>query len=574
MTTTKIILVDPDWVAENIQTLRFHTQAGTLESFKESETARMQAANAVSYFGLDGDTTEPEGENVTDLSGQIERAKITDLRATTGSETGNFARQGKVAFIPLVGAMSKRSYWSYWGGYTRGTLQVAADIREANADPDITGIVMYVDTPGGSVDGTELLHNEVRDSKKPIIAVVSGMCCSAGMWAVAAAHKIYTTSNQDYVGSIGVYTMHGDYSKLYEEFGIKITVITAEGSTEKVIGSPYEPLSPEHEDKIRGKLTEVRTDFIAAVTKGRGDSIKNPKDKDNPLWTGAVFHAKEARRLGITDGMVRIEAAILEAHRAGRRVQRESSNFKNSDKMADSMFDGHLKETKTKATGPVTLSADKANALDNLLDEQKATIIEQGTKIETLTAERDEAKGKVSTLTADLETSNGKVSTLEAANTKLKAEAANAPKGDNAEAVQKLTDENAALKLKIEGREAVEAVAAVEADPEKGIEAVAAVEAVEAVEGLEAKVARLTGELETAKAANATLTGENATLKQFKENATSSYNQLQGQYNALQSDKDKQAAKLDGEGKAKAENDPGQKGERLSMDDYEKLQGN
>lgn len=564
------MLVSPEGYSEAFND--FHVamkiSGGKIDGLKAEITERMKAENKVKYYGLNdvavGDGAEPT-QRAEDLDEKNERAKVTDLAAIAGEATGQFSRAGKVAVIPLVGGMSKNSSFSFWGGYTRGTLQVCADIRAANADPDVTGIVMYVDSPGGTVDGTHLLSEEVRLSAKPIVVVVSGMCCSAAMWAVAYAFKIYTTSPQDYVGSIGVYTMHGDFSKMLEEYGIKYTVITATGSTDKVIGDPYNPLKPEDEEKIRAKLDVVRADFVTVVKRGRAGKIADADKATNTLWTGAVFCSKEAKTLGLTDGTATMEAAILEAHRAGRKAMKDTTSVNNliQENMAGSLFEAYLKETEEKATEPVTLSPSQANALKSKLDDQ-------GKQLTALNTELEAVKGQVTTLTTERDAAKGQVTTLEAEVTLLKGKAVAAPvaTGD----VAALQAENATLKLKIEGKPAIEAKAAVVADPSKNIEASEAVAAEAAVEGFEAQVARLTSELAASKLKADTvdaLTVEVSALKLFKAEAVTKYNDLADKHNAL-ADKSKQAAKMDAQGKEAAQT-AGQSGERLTQAEYERL---
>lgn len=530
------------------------------DKFREEVTTRMKAENTVYAYGI-SDFQEEVSEEEETPGDKRGKALVTDLKAIAADMQGEFSRSGKVAIIPLIGSMSRMSSWTYWGGYTRGTAQIAADIRSANLDPDITGIVLLVRSPGGDVDGTYQLSEAVRTSAKPVVAVILGLCCSGAMWAVAHAHKIYSTSPQDYIGSIGVYTIHGDYSKMLEDYGIRYTIITAEGSTEKVIGDPYNPLDPDHKAKMRGKITEVRTDFIATVKKGRGDKISDANNADNPLWTGAVFHTKEAKRLGLIDGMTTMEKAVLEAHRVGRKALRESSNYSPNKEQSMSIFKAYLDQQEgIKATQPQTLSVEEANALKGVLDANAAKLDEQGEKITLLSTQVTDLTGQVEILTNEKANLETKVTALTAENAELKTKIEKIGDTD----AESLAKENAELKLKISGVEAVEAV---EADPDKGVEAV---EAVEAVEGLEAKATRLGVELKASQEKSETAT------KQAEENATklkaavTKYNELVAKYN-VEVDPSKKAAKLDAEGLEQADNSPGQSGGRISMEEYERL---
>jgi ClpP class serine protease len=62
---------------------------------------------------------------------------------------------------------------------------------QANANKEITGIVMVYDTPGGTVDGTETLANTIASSKKPIVAFIDGLCGKCRLLgSIAIANKL------------------------------------------------------------------------------------------------------------------------------------------------------------------------------------------------------------------------------------------------------------------------------------------------------------------------------------------------------------------------------------------------
>lgn len=134
-----------------------------------------------------------------------------------------------VAIIPVKGVISKDiNFFSFFFGGA-STRQIAALISEALNNRDVTAIVLDIDSPGGTVDGTQELANLIFSSRhrKPIVAWTDGMVASAAYYIGAAADKIFISGDMPPIGSIGVVTSHVDYSKMDEMHGVKETEIYA-----------------------------------------------------------------------------------------------------------------------------------------------------------------------------------------------------------------------------------------------------------------------------------------------------------------------------------------------------------
>ena len=98
------------------------------------------------------------------------------------------------------------------------------------ADPAVKAIVLSIDSPGGTVDGTDNLANAIfaARGKKPIVALGDGTLASAAYWIASGADQIFASDNSAKIGSIGVVATHEDYSRAEENAGVKVTEITAE----------------------------------------------------------------------------------------------------------------------------------------------------------------------------------------------------------------------------------------------------------------------------------------------------------------------------------------------------------
>ncbi len=154
-----------------------------------------------------------------------------------------------VAVINVIGAIMKYDYCG-----APGTQSMMQALQQANDNPLISAIVLQFDSPGGSVAGTQYFADAIKSSKKPVVAFVNGMMCSAAMWLGSAASLRISSSNTDVIGSIGTMAAWNNFKGYYEKLGIKTHEVYATGSTNKNLqfreangdnakGTPnYEPL--------------------------------------------------------------------------------------------------------------------------------------------------------------------------------------------------------------------------------------------------------------------------------------------------------------------------------------------
>ena len=124
----------------------------------------------------------------------------------------------EIAIIEIHGVIAKRMnlFSQISGGVS--TQLVGNNITQALNDSEIKGILLDIDSPGGSVEGTQELSEIIFNGrkKKPILAFSDGMIASAAYWIASAAHEIYISSDTVTIGSIGVVATHIDKTR-YEE---------------------------------------------------------------------------------------------------------------------------------------------------------------------------------------------------------------------------------------------------------------------------------------------------------------------------------------------------------------------
>lgn len=215
-----------------------------------------------------------------------------------------------VARIAVHGPITKRPMRIGWEDWTVGAEDVASAFKNALSLPSVRAIVLDIDSPGGTVDGTAELADVVLSGRgvKPIIAVANGLMASAAYWIGSAADKI-VAGNTTEVGSIGVALAHFDISEFYKKFGITKTYITA-GKYKRLTGE-NEPLSAEGKAYLQEFVDDIYELFVAAVSKHRGVS----KADVLRMADGKTFIGRKALDIGLVDiigGVKAVEKAIEE----------------------------------------------------------------------------------------------------------------------------------------------------------------------------------------------------------------------------------------------------------------------
>lgn len=212
-----------------------------------------------------------------------------------------------VAVLPIEGVIAKRmNLFSQISGGT-STQLAANNLRQALADPAVHSIILSIDSPGGTVDGTQALADSVLAARdiKPIVTLADGTMASAAYWIGSAAQATYIADSTTTVGSIGVVASHKDVSKAEEANGVKTTEIVA--GQYKRVASQYGPLTPEGRQSIQDQVDYTYSIFVSAVAANRGVSTdKVLKD----MADGRVFIGQQAIDAGLVDGVSTLDALI------------------------------------------------------------------------------------------------------------------------------------------------------------------------------------------------------------------------------------------------------------------------
>ncbi|MDO9421391.1 MAG: S49 family peptidase [Herminiimonas sp.] len=187
---------------------------------------------------------------------------------------------------------------------------VISALTKAYADPGSVGLILQINSPGGSPVQAGIINDEItrlrkQYPKKPLYVVVNEICASGGYYIAVAADRIYV-NKASIVGSIGVLMDGFGFTGTMEKLGVERRLLTA--GENKGFMDPFSPQSEKQKLYALGMLDEIHQQFIDVVRKGRGKRLKeSPEIFSGLFWSGA-----KSVELGLADGFGTVESVARE----------------------------------------------------------------------------------------------------------------------------------------------------------------------------------------------------------------------------------------------------------------------
>lgn len=219
------------------------------------------------------------------------------------------ARAQDIAVLPIHGTLVHRTGGMGAMSGLQSYEEIRGMLRSAMSDPQVGGILLDIDSPGGEVAGLPDLAQELVDARqtKPIYAIANEKAGSAAYWLASAAERVFVTQTAA-VGSIGVMVVHADRSAMNEKIGVKYTPVYA--GSRKLEGSPNEPLSDEAKERLQADVDRVYEMFVSAVAQNRAHAFDGKLDADAVRATEAgVFYGKQAKDAKLADEVGTFDSA-------------------------------------------------------------------------------------------------------------------------------------------------------------------------------------------------------------------------------------------------------------------------
>lgn len=178
---------------------------------------------------------------------------------------------------------------------------VIAGLKDAFEDKSTAGVILRINSPGGSPVQAGYIYNEIKRLRKkhpdtPIYGVVTDMCASGGYYVASATDEIYV-DKASIVGSIGVLMNSFGFVGSMEKLGVERRLYTAGES--KGFLDPFSPSKEADVEHVKILLEGIHQQFISAVKEGRGDRLQDQPD----LFTGLIWTGEESLEMGLVDGI-------------------------------------------------------------------------------------------------------------------------------------------------------------------------------------------------------------------------------------------------------------------------------
>jgi len=213
-----------------------------------------------------------------------------------------------IAVIPIHGSLVKRSLGMEAASGLTSYGEIAAMLDAALIDPQVSGILLDIDSPGGEASGSFELARRVREvaAQKPVWAVANDAAYSAAYAIAASAQRLFLTETGG-VGSIGVIALHVDQSVKDAKDGYHYTAITA--GAHKNDYSPHEPLSDAAKTELQAEVDRLYAIFTEHVAAMRGLDLDAVRATEAGLYFGT-----NAVALGLADGVQALDATLIQFH--------------------------------------------------------------------------------------------------------------------------------------------------------------------------------------------------------------------------------------------------------------------
>lgn len=209
-----------------------------------------------------------------------------------------------VAIVRVEGAITHGDDVDGLTGAISG--RVMADLRSAEADPDVQAIVLRVDSPGGTVTGSAQIHEVIEEMSKPVVVSMAGTAASGGYYVSAPADYIFARADTT-TGSLGVILTIFNIEDLIDELGVDVISITS--GQNKGIGNPWEPVTAEQEAILEAYISESYDEFVRVIAEGRGLAEEDVQ----AMADGRIYTGRQALELDLVDELGNFQDAITKA---------------------------------------------------------------------------------------------------------------------------------------------------------------------------------------------------------------------------------------------------------------------
>ena len=267
-----------------------------------------------------------------------------------------------IAFLVLAAAVIGFSTWIYDGKFTGRSLDHIAKVRiegtitedeelikrleTIRKSPQVKGVILSIDSPGGTTVGGESIFEEVRKvaGDKPVVAEVGTLAASAGYMIATAADHIVARKTS-IVGSIGVLIEYPDVSGLMDKIGVKLEAVKS--SPLKASPSPFTPTTDDERAMVRKLILDSYDWFVGIVA----DRRKMTHEQALALADGSIFTGRQGLANHLVDAVGGEQEAIDWLTTKGVDGKLTVIEWKDTDRRGSFLFSQSMAKMVAKALG-------------------------------------------------------------------------------------------------------------------------------------------------------------------------------------------------------------------------------
>ncbi len=248
----------------------------------------------------------------------------------------------KIALIVASGGITMNSSEGFKSDYI-SPYEIINQIEKAMEDDSIKGVVLRIDSPGGSALASEIIVEKLNKLKevKPFYVSMSSVAASGGYYISSNANKIFANKNT-ITGSIGVVMMSFNLEEFYKKIGLNWESISR-GKTLDIFDLTEES-SLEEIELLRNSANRTYDEFKRRVARGRGMKVEEIEN----IAQGKVYTGEEAKEIGLVDEIGTLESAIEDLAKELNLIDYQVVNLESSMNEIDYLMNFNFIKSKYK----------------------------------------------------------------------------------------------------------------------------------------------------------------------------------------------------------------------------------
>jgi protease-4 len=225
--------------------------------------------------------------------------------------------KAKILLLDISGIITEKKRARGLGFRGKASLvnRIKEELQKAEGDSSIVGLIVKIDSPGGTVTATDIIYHELMEFKKRakvrVIACLTGLATSGGYYIASGADELIAHPTS-IAGGIGVIAMKFNVEGFLSKIGIQEE--TVKSADKKDLWSPFRPTTSEEREIIQSIIDKLHERFVEVVLAGRGSFLS--KEEIERLADGRIFTADQALKVRLIDRVGYLDDAVKEMKRS------------------------------------------------------------------------------------------------------------------------------------------------------------------------------------------------------------------------------------------------------------------